>query len=786
MKKSTLSQASALLITLFLCGIASESCAQTVIISQYVEACSGTTPKVIELWNPSGVDIDMSVTPIVVEKGVNGGTPATDVTINTGTLKAGEVLVVGTTDATGTTCHRYISQSFTYNGDDCLVVKLSGTITDMFGLSGNDPGTSWSGNGVQTHNSNIKLKSGITTGDVDGRTDPSIRFEEENSTCVMDGFGIPPGGCPTNDPTLTVTPVSALFTYLESGGGPSDYVEFTITGTSMGSDNATITAPSDFEVATTSGGTYQSSISISPSSGAISSNFYVRLKSSLSGGSYNDSLSITHDSVTSFKTALEGKVLSGNDTLKIASYNLLQYGGSFTDAREEAFETVVSEMDPDILTVCEVNDEVAFNEFRDSVIAIAAPHLKAGTFIDGTYQNSGLFYDSTRITFISNIAIATALRDINEYTIIHRLTGDTLRIYAVHLKASSGSSNETKRAAEVHELRKVTDALPSGSNFIAQGDFNIYDSDEPAYDSLTIVKSGIDGHFIDPITMPVTSNWNSSSNAAYHTQSTRTRSFQGGATSGLDDRFDMILYSNSLSSASRVYYKPASMVVYGNDGNHYDDSINHGSNSAVSAAIADALHDASDHLPVLAEFVFENAGVPLPVDLISFDAYALPSGEVELTWSTASESNNRGFYVQRFANNKWENIGFVEGQGESATQTDYDFLDTESPHQVLYYRLKQMEFDGPYEYSNVIVVNKLERFETLTLYPNPTYGQIRVYLEGANAKFLMHEITLSDQTGRTLYLSSFRGVDFNLDLSNYTTGFYFVTIDDRTLKVIKK
>ncbi|MCH7774911.1 MAG: hypothetical protein IH784_10995, partial [Bacteroidetes bacterium] len=55
--------------------------------------------------------------------------------------------------------------------------------------------------------------------------------------------------------------------------------------------------------------------------------------------------------------------------------------------------------------------------------------------------------------------INTALRDINEFVLIHNASGDTIRIYSLHLKASQGSTNEQKRAAEVDSLRKVTDAL---------------------------------------------------------------------------------------------------------------------------------------------------------------------------------------------------------------------------------------------------------------------------------------------------------------------------------------
>jgi hypothetical protein len=72
----------------------------------------------------------------------------------------------------------------------------------------------------------------------------------------------------------------------------------------------------------------------------------------------------------------------------------------------------------------------------------------------------------------------------------------------------------------------------------------------------------------------------------------------GGSTGGMDDRFDFILVSAPM--VEKV--ESGSYMAYGNDGNHFNQDINSGSNSAVSAEIANALHAASDHLPVVADF----------------------------------------------------------------------------------------------------------------------------------------------------------------------------------------
>jgi hypothetical protein len=131
---------------------------------------------------------------------------------------------------------------------------------------------------------------------------------------------------------------------------------------------------------------------------------------------------------------------------------------------------------------------------------------------------------------------------------------------------------------------------------MVMGDFNIYASTEIAYTKLLQVIPGNEGHFNDMYNLPGT--WNNASYAIYHTQSPRVRAFGGGATGGMDDRFDLILYSKAINDPGGVQVIPNSLIPYGNDGNHYNDSINRPPNTVVSQQIANALHNAADHLPV--------------------------------------------------------------------------------------------------------------------------------------------------------------------------------------------
>ena len=303
-------------------------------------------------------------------------------------------------------------------------------------------------------------------------------------------------------------------------------------------------------------------------------------------------------SFSDLKTVTTASGITDEHEFKIMTYNILNYPNNDTTIRNPYFRTIINETEPDILVVQEIISQGSVNGFLNNVLNISASGYASGLFINGPDTDNAIFYKTNVFEFISTTPIGTSLRDISEFKVVHRLTMDTLRIYSVHLKAGSGTSEENQRLSEVQVLRNVTDVLHSDANFIVLGDFNMYHSNEPAYQKL--VDNNLPGYFIDPD--PLTGDWNNPSYSSYHTQSTRTRNFGGGSTGGLDDRFDLILFSKSVWDSSGIAYIRNSTVRFGNDGFHYNDSINNPPNVAVSQEVANALHNASDHLPVIATF----------------------------------------------------------------------------------------------------------------------------------------------------------------------------------------
>lgn len=113
---------------------------------------------------------------------------------------------------------------------------------------------------------------------------------------------------------------------------------------------------------------------------------------------------------------------------------------------------------------------------------------------------------------------------------------------------------------------------------------------------------------------------------------------------------------------------------------------------------------------------------PLPVELTSFTGL-YQNERVSLNWITNSETNNQGFAIER-SNDKteWINIGFVNGNGTTTEKNTYSFEDNFlNQNKTIYYRLKQLDFNGTFEYSDIISVdiNLLKEFTLDQNYPNP-------------------------------------------------------------------
>ncbi|MBK8549991.1 MAG: T9SS type A sorting domain-containing protein [Ignavibacteria bacterium] len=382
------------------------------------------------------------------------------------------------------------------------------------------------------------------------------------------------------------------------------------------------------------------------------------------------------------------KTSYSQDTAKIMAYNLLNY--STGEARNVYFKKTLDYSSPDVLAVCEIISEAAMNDMLANVLNSNTPGLySAGTFIDGPDTDNAIFFKTAKFTFLSNTPIHTSLRDINMFTLVHNLSRDTIRLFVVHLKASQGTDEELQRLAEVNAVRSVTNGFPAGTEFMILGDFNIYKSSEASYIRMLEVESGNDGQFIDPYTLPGT--WNQAAYAPYHSQSTRVRSFGGGATGGMDDRFDFILNSSALIQEGRIKFIPNSLKPFGNDGNHYNDSINQRPNTAVPDSIADALAYSSDHLPVYGLYKFDihpnsirNISEINPEGFSLYQNYPNPFNPGTIIKYKLAASK---FVSLKVYNSKGNEVAKLVNEKQNSGEYNIQFDASNYPSGVYYYKL---------------------------------------------------------------------------------------------------
>jgi len=175
-------------------------------------------------------------------------------------------------------------------------------------------------------------------------------------------------------------------------------------------------------------------------------------------------------------------------------------------------------------------------------------------------------------------------------------------------------------------------------------------------------------------------------------------------------------------------------------------------------------------LPVYAEYDF---GGPVPVELAFFTG-TLNDNSIELRWRTETELNNYGFYIEKASENSdWLVLGFVEGHGNSNAPKHYNFMDSEifKPGNY-YYRLKQTDNDGTFEYSDVVTVTVgvPALFSLSQNYPNPFNPETRI------------DYTLAEQQKVSLRIYNMLG-ELVQELVNEVkpAGTYTVTFDGSDL-----
>ena len=325
-------------------------------------------------------------------------------------------------------------------------------------------------------------------------------------------------------------------------------------------------------------------------------------------------------------------VAQSPDTIRMMQYNLMYYTNSSgisdcnsvsnnLDMKDTHIKTIFQYVKPTVMCVCEMGSQ---NQYADRLLSNAIntdgiDYYRRGPLTNqsgGTIANM-IYYDSRKLTLYKSTNITTSYRDINGYTFYYNAdnlsANDTIfmTFWIAHLKAGDYSSNEEARLVQVRKLmnRIANSGLPG--NYTFSGDFNIYYSDEPAYQELTEYSNSL-YRFYDPVNSP--GYWhNNPQFSSLHTQSTHSQSADCFSSGGLDDRFDIILVSPYIYYGSdRMHLIEGSYHALGQDGARFNGSILSPINNSIPSNVANALYQQSDHLPVIMDMAIDaHVGVPV-------------------------------------------------------------------------------------------------------------------------------------------------------------------------------
>ncbi|MCH2045992.1 MAG: T9SS type A sorting domain-containing protein [Saprospiraceae bacterium] len=150
-----------------------------------------------------------------------------------------------------------------------------------------------------------------------------------------------------------------------------------------------------------------------------------------------------------------------------------------------------------------------------------------------------------------------------------------------------------------------------------------------------------------------------------------------------------------------------------------------------ATALGTAWTQSRTGLTSFSPFVVRGQNMVLPIKLLDFDVERISKVDVALEWSTASETNNEGFEVERMLDNEttFSKVAWLEGQGTTLNTSHYYFKDPNAYSGISYYRLKQLDTDGGVSYSLVKTVKGIrEASEVVTVFPNPASDCVYIRL----------------------------------------------------------
>ena len=176
------------------------------------------------------------------------------------------------------------------------------------------------------------------------------------------------------------------------------------------------------------------------------------------------------------------------------------------------------------------------------------------------------------------------------------------------------------------------------------------------------------------------------------------------------------------------------------------------------------------------------SGGPLPVKLSSFSAVRTKQ-VVSLNWNTEVEIDSKEFIIERAEGTEFRNVGTITSNGNSSTKKSYSFNDKNENIGTTYYRLKNVDLNGKFNYSEIRTVKGIGAVNDVTVFPNPARSNSKISVVGITAN---SSIQLLDFSGKVLKNINSNTVNL-IDLSGVKNGTYLIRIIDKsTNEVVNK
>ena len=414
-----------------------------------------------------------------------------------------------------------------------------------------------------------------------------------------------------------------------------------------------------------------------------------------------------------------------NNSLDIVSWNVNWFGSPTngpTDAtlQMQNVKTVMTTINADIFEMEEVSDSVGFKSMVASIpgysCTCSSEYSYSNTPIGDIYGQRVCFvYKNSLFSNVNATPLLTAYK--NDTTLLPDYPNTRTRFWAsgrlpymltatvtingisrymgfvgIHARANTGANNPNEvyamRKYDVEKLKSFLDLAYPNLPYIMSGDFND-DLDETVANVATTIST-YNAYINDP---------------AHYNLFTLNLSKAGArSTTGFTDMIDHVIGSDEMASAF-LTARVGSPQTY----------------------IASYASKTTDHYPVMAKFNLPSVPV-IPVELIAFDAYILDNQFVKLNWTTVSELNSDYFGIEKSTDGKnFYDIGKAKASGFANQKHDYHFDDKDdSSEKILYYRLKQVDNNGQFQYSKTVSVSKTDKINHWAIYPNPVKNTLQI------------------------------------------------------------